>query len=113
MQMWVIRSFVEKLPVLFEKPTSSSNCIGSALKIVHELIAEIGGRITVFQTTLPTLGAASLKPREDPNQRAGNDVQNLVPATDFYKTLALECTGHQVALDLFLLNTHYADLATL
>ncbi|KHJ87181.1 Sec23/Sec24 trunk domain protein [Oesophagostomum dentatum] len=108
-----VRSFVEKLPVLFEKATSSSNCLGSALKIVHELIAEIGGRITVFQATLPTLGPAALKPREDPNQRAANDVQNLVPATDFYKTLALECTGHQVALDLFLLNTQYADLATL
>ncbi|KIH54235.1 Sec23/Sec24 beta-sandwich domain protein [Ancylostoma duodenale] len=108
-----IRSFVEKLPVLFEKASSSSNCLGSALKIVHELIAEIGGRITVFQATLPNIGPGCLKPREDPNQRAGNDVQNLVPATDFYKTLALECTGHQVALDLFLLNTQYADLATL
>ncbi|KAL6739239.1 hypothetical protein Aduo_012715 [Ancylostoma duodenale] len=75
--------------------------------------AEIGGRITVFQATLPNIGPGCLKPREDPNQRAGNDVQNLVPATDFYKTLALECTGHQVALDLFLLNTQYADLATL
>ncbi|EYC40975.1 hypothetical protein Y032_0587g344 [Ancylostoma ceylanicum] len=75
--------------------------------------AEIGGRITVFQATLPNIGPGCLKPREDPNQRAGTDVQNLVPATDFYKTLALECTGHQVALDLFLLNTQYADLATL
>ncbi|KAK6747569.1 hypothetical protein RB195_000642 [Necator americanus] len=108
-----VRSFVEKLPVLFERTNSSSNCLGCALKIVHELIAEIGGRITVLQATLPNTGPASLKPREDPNQRADNDVQNLVPATDFYKTLALECTGHQIALDLFLLNTQYADLSTL
>ncbi|VDO36490.1 unnamed protein product [Haemonchus placei] len=71
--------------------------------------AEIGGRVTVFQASIPNIGPASLKPREDPNQR----VQNLGPVTDFYKCLALECTGHQVALDLFMLNSQYADLATL
>ncbi|VDL69235.1 unnamed protein product [Nippostrongylus brasiliensis] len=108
-----VRAFVEKLPVLFEHPTTSSNCLGSALKIVHELIAEIGGRVTVFQATIPNIGLASLKPREDPNQRAADDVQNLGPVTDFYKCLALECTGHQVALDLFMMNSQYADLATL
>ncbi|KAK5979466.1 hypothetical protein GCK32_021801 [Trichostrongylus colubriformis] len=67
-----VRAFVEKLPVLFEHASSSSNCLGSALRIVHELIAEIGGRITVFQASIPNLGPASLKPREDPNQRAAN-----------------------------------------
>ncbi|PIO66430.1 Sec23/Sec24 trunk domain protein, partial [Teladorsagia circumcincta] len=108
-----VRAFVEKLPVLFEHASSSSNCLGSALKIVHELIADIGGRVTVFQASIPNLGPASLKSREDPNQRAANDVQNLGPVTDFYKCLALECTGHQVALDLFMLNSQYADLATL
>uniref|UniRef100_A0A7I4YP46 Protein transport protein Sec24A n=1 Tax=Haemonchus contortus TaxID=6289 RepID=A0A7I4YP46_HAECO len=109
----VVRAFVEKLPVLFEHAKSSSNCLGSALKIVHELIAEIGGRVTVFQASIPNIGPASLKPREDPNQRAADEVQNLGPVTDFYKCLALECTGHQVALDLFMLNSQYADLATL
>lgn len=108
-----IRAFVEKLPLLFETANSSSNCLGSALKIVHELIAEVGGRITVFQATIPDIGPGCLKSREDPNQRAASDVQNLGPVTDFYKCLALECTGHQVALDLFMLNTQYADLATL
>ncbi|KAJ1352255.1 hypothetical protein KIN20_008550 [Parelaphostrongylus tenuis] len=108
-----VRSFVEKIPVFFENANSASNCLGSALKVVHDLIAEIGGRITVFQASIPNVGLGSLQSREDPNQRAAQDVQNLGPATDFYKCLALECTGHQVALDLFMLNTHYADLATL
>ncbi|VDM63173.1 unnamed protein product [Angiostrongylus costaricensis] len=74
-----VRSFVEKIPVFFENANSTSNCLGSALKVVHDLI----------------------------------EVQNLGPATDFYKCLALECTGHQIAVDLFMLNTQYADIATL
>lgn len=41
------------------------------------------------------------------------DVQNLTPATDFYKKFALDCAAEQVAVDLFLLSGQYADLATL
>ncbi|VDM38366.1 unnamed protein product [Toxocara canis] len=109
----VIRSFVQSLPSLYEYNSSTSNCLGAALNMAHGLIEEIGGRITVLQTVLPNVGPGALTSREDPNQRASSDVQNLGPATDFYKSLALECTGHQIAVDLFLLNTHYADLATL
>lgn len=51
-------------------------------------------------TTLPTVGPGALKPREDPNQRAGKDIQNMGPATDFYKKLALDCSGQQVSRKL-------------
>lgn len=51
--------------------------------------------------------------RENPNDRSAKDVQHLGPATDFYKRLALECSGQQIAVDMFLLNSQYSDLATL
>ncbi|VDN56440.1 unnamed protein product [Dracunculus medinensis] len=79
-------------------------------KFPRQLIKKIGGRVTVLQTVLPSIGPGSLVSREDPNQR---DVKNLCPATDFYKVFALECTGYQIAIDLFLLNAHYSDLSTL
>lgn len=41
------------------------------------------------------------------------DVQNLTPATDFYKKFALDCAAEQVAVDLFLLSGQYSDIATL
>ena len=37
----------------------------------------------------------------------------MTPSTDFYKKLALDCSGQQVAVDLFLLSGQYADLASL
>ncbi|EPY78059.1 hypothetical protein CB1_001130003 [Camelus ferus] len=40
-------------------------------------------------------------------------VQHLGPATDFYKKLALDCSGQQTAVDLFLLSSQYSDLASL
>ncbi|VDM96693.1 unnamed protein product [Thelazia callipaeda] len=109
----VVRSFVQSLPTLYESNSSTSCCLGAALNAAHELIADIGGRITVFLTRIPDLGQGALKSREDPNQRAASEVPNLCPANDYYKRLALECTGHQIGVDLFLLSSHYADLSTL
>lgn len=40
-------------------------------------------------------------------------MQHLGPATDFYKKLALDCSGQQISVDLFLLSSQYADLASL
>lgn len=51
--------------------------------------------------------------RENPNDRSSKEIQHLAPATDFYKRLALDCSGQQIAVDLFVLNSQYCDLATL
>nr|XP_020036867.1 protein transport protein Sec24A-like [Castor canadensis] len=69
--------------------------------------------MSVFQTQLPTLGVGALKPREEPNHRSSAKEINLTPSTDFYKKLALDCSGQQVAVDLFLLSGQYSDLASL
>ncbi|VDM28637.1 unnamed protein product, partial [Toxocara canis] len=41
------------------------------------------------------------------------DGRTLRPSTDFYKNFALRCLDLEIAVDLFLLSTRYADLATL
>ena len=41
------------------------------------------------------------------------DIVNLNPTTDFYKKLALECAGEQIAIDLFILAGQYCDLASM
>lgn len=79
----------------------------------YKMASPTGGRITVFQASLPSIGPGALKPREDPNQRAAKDVPNLNAATDFYKKFALDCSGQQVAVDLFLLGSQYMDIASL
>lgn len=77
------------------------------------LQAPTGGRVTVFQSCLPNTGPGALTAREDPAQRAGDNPPHLNPSTDFYKKLALDCSGQQIAVDLFLVNSQYLDLATL
>ena len=67
------------------------------------MLAATGGRVTVFQCVLPQKGPGALESREDPNLRSSKDVQHLNPATDFYKSLSLEFSAKQIAVDLFVL----------
>ncbi|CAG9785272.1 unnamed protein product [Diatraea saccharalis] len=112
----LVRELLGALPVRYAAPpapAASASALGAALQAAYKLMAPTGGRITVFQTCLPNVGPGALQPREDPNARSSKDVAHLNPATDFYKRIALECSGAQVAVDLFLLNSQYCDLATL
>merc|ERR1712088_720542 len=61
----------------------------------------------------PTLGPGALMNRENASADKKNDSSLLGPVTDFYKKLALDCSGMQVAVDLFALGKQYMDLASL
>lgn len=56
---------------------------------------------------------APLSQREVQTNDKKIDSSVLGPQTDFYKKLALDCSGQQVAVDVWALNGTYVDLATL
>ncbi|KAM8939765.1 protein transport protein Sec24B [Pelodytes ibericus] len=110
----LIKDLLTALPNMFNNTRETHSALGPALQGAFKLMSPTGGRISVFQTQLPSLGAGLLQSREDPNQRSSTKgVQHLGPATDFYKKLALDCSGQQTAVDLFLLSSQYSDLASL
>ncbi|KAF7262543.1 hypothetical protein EG68_00236 [Paragonimus skrjabini miyazakii] len=108
-----LQDFLLRLPDSFASTTDLGNCLGSTLQIGLKLIGGNGGRITAFNTCLPNTGAGSLQMREEQNDRITPDFKKLGPAIDFYKTLALDCAAQQVAVDLFIMNSQYCDIATL
>ncbi|XP_029283928.1 protein transport protein Sec24B isoform X2 [Cottoperca gobio] len=110
----LVKDLLTSLPGMFSQSRETHSALGPALQAAFKLMSPTGGRVTVFQTQLPTLGAGSLQSREDPNQRSSSKgVQHLGPATDFYKKFALDCSGQQIGVDLFLLSSQYTDLASL
>ncbi|XP_016307573.1 protein transport protein Sec24B-like isoform X2 [Sinocyclocheilus anshuiensis] len=110
----LVKDLLNALPGMFTHTRETQSALGPALQVAYKLMSPTGGRVSVFQTQLPTLGAGLLQSREDPNLRSSTkNVQHLGPATDFYKKLALDCSGQQIGVDLFLLSSQYSDLATL
>ncbi|XP_024116154.1 protein transport protein Sec24B isoform X2 [Oryzias melastigma] len=110
----LVKDLLTSLPTLFSQSRETHSALGPALQAAFKLMSPTGGRVSVFQTQLPSLGPGKLQSREDPNQRSSTKgVQHLGPATDFYKKLALDCSGQQIGVDLFLLSSQYADLASL
>ncbi|XP_011648058.1 protein transport protein Sec24A isoform X2 [Pogonomyrmex barbatus] len=109
----LVRDLLAQIPTKFCGSHDTNNALGAGLQAALKLLSATGGRVTVFQTCLPNIGPGALQPREDPNTRVNKDVPHLNPATDFYKRFALDCSGQQIAIDLFLLNSQYSDLATL
>ncbi|XP_073676375.1 protein transport protein Sec24B isoform X2 [Garra rufa] len=110
----LVKDLLNALPGMFTHARETQSALGPALQAAYKLMSPTGGRVSVFQTQLPTLGAGLLQSREDPNLRSSTkNVQHLGPATDFYKKLALDCSGQQIGVDLFLLSSQYSDLASL
>jgi len=109
----IVIDLLDRLPSIFEKNTETGSALGAALQCAYKLMAGTGGRVSLFQTILPTVGPGSLKNREATTNASGNKVEHLAGATDFYKKLSLEYSAQQIAVDLFLLSSQYADLASL
>ena len=105
-----ILNFLQALPGYFTDTYETDSALGSALTAAYQLLKPTGGRISVFQSCLPNLGVGALKPRAE---SVDKDSASLAPQTDFYKQFALDCATVHIAVDLFMLNSLYADLATL
>lgn len=106
-----IRDLLTQLPRQFAESFDIGCALGPALQVAHKLMAPTGGRVSVMLSSLPNRGPGSLAPRESSGD-SDKDAEKLRPQTDFYKRLALDCSTQQIAVDLFLLNSQYADLAT-
>ncbi|TPP62636.1 Protein transport protein Sec24B [Fasciola gigantica] len=94
-----IQDFLHQLPQALASTNDVGNCLGSVSQIRLRLIGETGGRISSFTTSIPTVGAGTPRPRENPNERSLGDAKFLGPATDFCKTFSLDCSAQQVAVD--------------
>ncbi|CCC09463.1 unnamed protein product [Sordaria macrospora k-hell] len=109
-----IESFLNKLPEMFANNQNNGNCMGSALRAGHKLIAPLGGKITVLSSSLPNVGYGKLEMREDKKLLGTSKESGLLQtANSFYKSFAVECSKNQVSIDMFLFSSQYQDVASL
>jgi hypothetical protein len=70
----LIKDLLDALPNMFTSTRETHSALGPALQAAFKLMSPTGGRVSVFQTQLPSLGAGLLQSREDPNQRSSTKV---------------------------------------
>jgi protein transport protein SEC24 len=77
--------------------------------------SQIGGKLMVFQSNLPSIGVGRLRLRGDDVRAYGTDKEhNLrIPEDLFYKQMAAEFTKSQISVDIFSFSNKYCDIASL
>jgi protein transport protein SEC24 len=73
----LVRALLASLPSMFANTTIRGSCLGSALKAAKGLLAAQGGRITVFQATIPNIGDGAITRQEDAGLRLHSRVSTL------------------------------------
>ena len=109
-----VESLLDNLPTMFAKNKAVESCLGPALKAAFTVMKNNGGKMSVFQSTMPTLGDGALKPREEVRlMGTPNEVKVLRPQNLWYKDTAAEFTKAQISVDMYLFPTQYIDVSAL
>jgi protein transport protein SEC24 len=108
-----VETFLIELPKIYQDNHETDSALGSALQVAGKLLGQTGGRVTVIQTRIPNLNPGALNESIHSGGQAGKEPTTVAPTSDYYKKLSLDFASLQIACDLFLLNSHHIDLATL
>lgn len=79
------------------------------------LQSQLGGKLLLFQSTLPSLGLGRLKLRGDNPRIYGTDKEHLLRGTEeqFYKQMAADFSKYQIAVNIYAFGERYTDIASL
>ena len=110
----VVDNLLDSLPRMFAHSTAVQTCTGPALSAAKRVITHVGGKLCLFQSSLPTLGEGTLPNRDNPRAAGSDKEHNLLnPEDQWYKDNAIDFSRLQVAVDTFLFSGQYTDLATI
>jgi protein transport protein SEC24 len=89
---------------------SSLNLLQAAFLV----ISHIGGKLLLFQSSVPSVGIGRVKNREN-MALYGTEREPTMrnPEDGFFKRFAAECSRVQITVDVFAASMQYMDLASL
>ncbi|KAI9340889.1 Sec23/Sec24 trunk domain-containing protein [Obelidium mucronatum] len=109
----VIENLLNSLPSLFEGNRVSESILGAAAQAAMLALKDVGGKLFMFQTTLPTHGPGALKNREDVKLLGTDNEKKLYePQEYFWRKMGEDYSKHGICVDLFLFPSAYIDVAT-
>ncbi|XVE50786.1 hypothetical protein DITRI_Ditri01bG0190800 [Diplodiscus trichospermus] len=111
----VVETFLDSLPSMFQDNVNVESAFGPALKAAFMVMSQLGGKLLIFQNTLPSLGVGRLKLRGDDLRVYGTDKEHIlrVPEDPFYKQMAADLTKYQIGVNIYAFSDKYTDIASL
>ena len=111
----VIEYLLDSLPSMFEENTNIESAFGPALKAALMVMSQLGGKLLIFQSTLPSLGVGRLKLRVDDPRIYGTNKEHIIRVAEdpFYKQMAADLTKYQIGVNLYPFSDKYTDIASL
>ncbi|KAL1350755.1 hypothetical protein HN51_014766 [Arachis hypogaea] len=111
----VVETFLDSLPSMFQDNANVESAFGPALKAVFMVMSQLGGKLLIFQNTLPSLGVGRLKLRGDDSRVYGTDKEHVLrlPEDPFYKQMAAEFSKFQISTNVYAFSDKYTDIASL
>lgn len=110
----VVDALLDSLPDMFAGTSTVEAALGPSLLAAHAVMKHIGGKMLVFQASLPSLGHGKLRHRENTKLLGTDSEHTMLNAEEqFYKNQAIEFSKVQISCDLFLFSPTYTDVATL
>ncbi|KAL7151477.1 hypothetical protein ABFS83_04G034000 [Erythranthe nasuta] len=111
----VVEAFLDSLPSMFQNNMNVESAFGPALKAAFMVMSQLGGKLLIFQNTLPSFGVGRLRLRGDDIRVYGTDKEHILrlPEDPFYKQMAADFTKHQIAVNVYAFSDKYTDIASL
>ncbi|WCJ29921.1 Sec23/Sec24 protein transport family protein [Euphorbia peplus] len=111
----VVEAFLDSLPSMFQDNMNVESAFGPALKAAFMVMSQLGGKLLIFQNTMPSLGVGRLKLRGDDLRIYGTDKEHTlrIPEDPFYKQMAADFTKYQIGVNIYAFSDKYTDIASL
>ncbi|ESW35293.1 hypothetical protein PHAVU_001G223000 [Phaseolus vulgaris] len=111
----VVDTFLDSLPTMFQDNVNLESAFGPALKAAFMVMSQLGGKLLIFQNSLPSLGVGRLKLRGDDSRVYGTDKEHglRLPEDPFYKQMAAEFSKYQISANVYAFSDKYTDVASL
>jgi len=78
----LVESLLDSLPTMFKSNQATQTCTGPALMAAKRVIQHLGGKVCLFQSSLPSIGEGALKMRENPRLLGTDKEHTLLNAED-------------------------------
>ncbi|XP_065862540.1 protein transport protein SEC24 A-like [Euphorbia lathyris] len=111
----VVEAFLDSLPSMFQDSMNIESAFGPALRAAFMVMSQLGGKLLIFQNTMPSLGVGRLKLRGDDLRVYGTDKEYAlrIPEDPFYKQMAADFTKYQIGVNIYAFSDKYTDIASL